>query len=265
MSLDNSWPRLRPDYGEAMSVDRPPPLPEGLVAVVKRDCPTCVLVAPVLEDLAERGDLTVISQDDPGFPTTADWVLHDSDLSLSWHHEIETVPTLLRVVDGAPAEVQGTLTYEESISALPYLGVALIVAGLIVFWGRDRGLRVPAALLALVSLAGVVVGRADFQATPDGAGNPLLWALPVVALAAAVGATVLARRSAGVVMALASVASLSGWALLRFQALVKPVLPTDLPFAVDRTTLALALGVSIAAAYLTVTSGVLALPDLDED
>jgi hypothetical protein len=29
-----------------------PPLPDGLVAIVKEDCPTCVLVAPVLADLA---------------------------------------------------------------------------------------------------------------------------------------------------------------------------------------------------------------------
>ena len=67
------------------------------------------------------------------------------------------------------------------------------------------------------------------------------------------------------VLALASVASLSGWALFRIQALLKPVLPTELPAPVDRTTLAFALGISIAAAYLTVTSGLLALPDLDDD
>ncbi len=74
-----------------------PPLPEGLVAVVKRDCPTCVLVKPVLHDLHRRAGLTVISQDDPDFGEAADWVLHDHDLALSWHHSIETVPTLLRV------------------------------------------------------------------------------------------------------------------------------------------------------------------------
>ena len=85
-----------------MSSDLPsaPPLPDGLVAVVKRDCPTCELVAPVLSDLHERAGLTVITQDDPHFPATADWVRHDEDLALSWHHDIETVPTLLRVVDG---------------------------------------------------------------------------------------------------------------------------------------------------------------------
>ncbi len=80
--------------------DTAPPLPEGLVAVVKRDCPTCELVAPVLHDLHERAELTVISQDDPDFPASADWVHHDHDLALSWHHDIDTVPTLLKVADG---------------------------------------------------------------------------------------------------------------------------------------------------------------------
>ena len=77
------------------------PLPEGLVAVVKRDCPTCELVVPVLEDLQGRAGLTVITQDDPAFPAAAGWVLHDDDLAFSWHNGIETVPTLLRVTGGA--------------------------------------------------------------------------------------------------------------------------------------------------------------------
>ncbi|MEZ5340256.1 MAG: hypothetical protein R2706_02065 [Acidimicrobiales bacterium] len=46
----------------------PPPPQNGLVAVVKRDCPTCELVVPVLDQLASVGDLTVFSQDDPTFP-----------------------------------------------------------------------------------------------------------------------------------------------------------------------------------------------------
>ena len=71
------------------------------MAVVKQDCPTCELVAPVLADLHDRAGLTVITQDDPTFPAVADWVHHDVDLALSWHHDIETVPTLLRVSGGA--------------------------------------------------------------------------------------------------------------------------------------------------------------------
>jgi len=40
-------------------------LPDGLVAIVKRDCPTCTLVGPVLADLTARfpGDVAVYSQD----------------------------------------------------------------------------------------------------------------------------------------------------------------------------------------------------------
>jgi hypothetical protein len=68
--------------------------------VVKRDCPTCELVAPVLRQLAVTGALTVYSQDDPAFPDAAAWVRDDRDLAVSWHHGIETVPTLLRVEGG---------------------------------------------------------------------------------------------------------------------------------------------------------------------
>ncbi|MDH3683427.1 MAG: thioredoxin family protein, partial [Acidimicrobiia bacterium] len=76
-------------------------LPDGLVAVVKRDCPTCVLVAPVLDELTTRGcSLTVYSQDDPAFPEGLPNVMDDTSLEVSWHHDIETVPTLLRVEHG---------------------------------------------------------------------------------------------------------------------------------------------------------------------
>ena len=54
------------------------------------------MVVPVLRQLAEAGDLTVYTQDDPDFPDDPRAVL-DDDLAISWHHAIETVPTLLRV------------------------------------------------------------------------------------------------------------------------------------------------------------------------
>src|SRR5262249_37014163 len=76
---------VRTRYSVAMS---PPALPDGLVAVVKSDCPTCRLVGPVLDDLARRAPLTVVSEDeDPG-------------LALSYTMHIQTVPTLLRVAGG---------------------------------------------------------------------------------------------------------------------------------------------------------------------
>ena len=77
------------------------PLPDGIIAVVKRDCPTCVLVAPVLAELARQGRLqAVYTQDDLGFPDGLDPV-DDTQLAVSYHHSIDTVPTLLRVEAGA--------------------------------------------------------------------------------------------------------------------------------------------------------------------
>ena len=90
------------------STSAQPALPDGLVAVVKEDCPTCVLVAPVLADLAERAGLTAITQDNAAFPDNASWVIHDQDLALSWHHDIVTVPTLMKVENGRPtASIEG--------------------------------------------------------------------------------------------------------------------------------------------------------------
>lgn len=79
-------------------------LPDGLVAVVKRDCPTCTLVAPVLAELAAGGDrLTVYCQDDPSFPPGVT-VVDDTDLDVSLALDLTTVPTLLRVEGGAEVD-----------------------------------------------------------------------------------------------------------------------------------------------------------------
>jgi len=80
-----------------------PALPDGLVVVVKNDCETCQTVVPVLAQLVSSPGLTVYSQDDPGFPADMT-VIDDTSLAVSWHHDIETVPTLLRVEDGAEVE-----------------------------------------------------------------------------------------------------------------------------------------------------------------
>ncbi|MEM7405636.1 MAG: thioredoxin family protein [Pseudomonadota bacterium] len=70
---------------------------EELIAVVKRDCPTCELVAPVLAQLKASGDLVVLSQDDPAFPAEVDGVLDDRSLDRSYALGIEIVPTLIRM------------------------------------------------------------------------------------------------------------------------------------------------------------------------
>ena len=102
-------------------------LPEGLVAIVKRDCPTCQLVVPVLNELAAAGlPLTIYSQDDPAFPPGLP-VVDDTGLEVSLQLDIETVPTLLRVTGGAV--VQRTEGWRrdkwEDLTALTGLGSGL--------------------------------------------------------------------------------------------------------------------------------------------
>lgn len=99
---------------------------EGLVAVVKRACPTCAVVVPVLAQLAAAGPLTVVTQDDPGFPPDLEPV-DDSDLALSDALDLETVPTLLRFEGGR--EVGRTAGWKrtawEELSGVPGLGAGL--------------------------------------------------------------------------------------------------------------------------------------------
>ncbi len=79
-------------------------LPDGLLAVVKRDCPTCELVRPVLARLAAETRLTVVSQDDPAFPEGISGIIDDTALARSHRLKIEIVPTLIRVVEGREAD-----------------------------------------------------------------------------------------------------------------------------------------------------------------
>jgi len=98
-------------------------LPDGLVAVVKRDCPTCLLVVPVLQQLAASTVITVASQDDPDWPADVRRY-DDTSLELSWRQKVHTVPTLLRVVDGEEvARVEGWLRPQwEELTGVSGLG-----------------------------------------------------------------------------------------------------------------------------------------------
>ncbi|HVE18699.1 MAG TPA: thioredoxin family protein, partial [Ilumatobacteraceae bacterium] len=84
--------------GSATTLGRPS-LPDGLVVIVKHECETCKMIAPLLAQF----DATTYTQDDPSFPAGVD-PIHDADLSISWHYDIETVPTLIRVIDGHEVE-----------------------------------------------------------------------------------------------------------------------------------------------------------------
>lgn len=230
-----------------------------------------------------RGEVTVPDDADP--QAEPDWEEVAGNGTYAWHdHRIhwmsdvappvergERVPEAYdpwRVpldVDGRAVAVEGTLTYEEAVSPLPWVVGAVVGAGLLAWVGRARPVPVAAAVLLVVAGAGVVVGRAEHTATPDGGANPLLWILPAVAVVAAVVGVAPRLRAAAVVGVLAAVAALSGWALLRLAVLTKPVLPSDLPAWFDRTTVAAALATAVGSAWLAVTSGALTLDPLEDD
>ncbi len=99
-------------------------LPDGLIVVVKRDCPTCAMLGPVYRELHGAGGLTVLSQDDPGFPEDVPDVQDDRDLERSWRLEVETVPTLIRRAGGREiARAVGWVRDEwRSLSGIDRLG-----------------------------------------------------------------------------------------------------------------------------------------------
>ncbi len=102
-------------------------LPNGLIAVVKRDCPTCLLVDPVLQEIERHGvPLTVYIQDDPSF-SRASRIIDDRNLEHSFRFGIETVPTLIHIADGR--ETQRAVGWQreewETVSGLKSLGAGL--------------------------------------------------------------------------------------------------------------------------------------------
>ncbi|MCY4146509.1 MAG: thioredoxin family protein [Chloroflexi bacterium] len=76
----------------------------GFIAIVKRDCKTCQLIAPVLRQLAATGDCLVYSQDDPAFPPGIPSIRDDRELEASYRLDIEIVPTIIRAVDGVESQ-----------------------------------------------------------------------------------------------------------------------------------------------------------------
>lgn len=86
------------------------------------------MIQPVLQRLAaDTTPLTVFTQDNPEFPTDVPQVVDDTDLTISYHLNIETVPTLLRVEDGQEvARIFGWSKFEwQAVTGIDSLGAEL--------------------------------------------------------------------------------------------------------------------------------------------
>lgn len=78
---------------------------DGLVVFVKRACPACKLIEPVVQRAASAVPrFQVVSQDDPKFPARVTGVVDDRELDHSWLNNIEFTPTLVRFAGGREAE-----------------------------------------------------------------------------------------------------------------------------------------------------------------
>lgn len=100
---------------------------DGLIAVVKRDCPTCELTASVLAELSAKSKLTVYTQDDPRFPAIIPDRIDDTALNVSHRLGIEIVPTLIcRIAGQESARTYGWDRNEwERVSGIKGIGAAL--------------------------------------------------------------------------------------------------------------------------------------------
>ena len=98
------------------------------IAVVKRDCPTCELVVPVLEQLRHTvTNIKIYCQDDPDFPSIPGGVIDDRTLENSFRLGIDIVPTL--IVTKGKREIDRTHGWNRSgwehITGIKGLGLAL--------------------------------------------------------------------------------------------------------------------------------------------
>src|SRR5690606_838396 len=119
--------RWRPFWYSSISVDfRIPPMEipaDGLVAFAKRECETCEMVRPLL---AELPGVRLYVQDEPAW-FQGDDVRDDTALEASWRHDVETVPTLIRMIDGKEAgRAEGWVRDEwRAVSGLAGIGADL--------------------------------------------------------------------------------------------------------------------------------------------
>jgi hypothetical protein len=77
------------------------PMHEGLIIIAKRECPTCLLVEPLLRELAAgTTPLAVYIQDDPAYAADVPGAVLDDTLEHSYRLNTEIVPTLIRMEGG---------------------------------------------------------------------------------------------------------------------------------------------------------------------
>ena len=82
-----------------------PLIADGLVAFVKRACPTCSMIEPQMREVAQvRPDFQVVTQDNVSFPAQVTNLIDDRELDQSYLNHIEATPTLIRFAGAREVE-----------------------------------------------------------------------------------------------------------------------------------------------------------------
>jgi hypothetical protein len=163
----------------------------------------------------------------------------DPPAPVDWHVALS--------VDGAPVSIDGRYEPVAAPRAWPWWLLAAAAFALVFVLGRRRP-RAVAVAAAVTAALGLPVAIAVARLPASGIGDWTGVALLAVALAAAVGGIVLRT---GPWLAGGGVALLV-WALRRLDVFDHAVLVTALPGALDRTAVAVASGVGVAAVVIGV-------------
>jgi hypothetical protein len=169
--------------------------------------------------------------------------------------------------DGEDVLVTGTITFHQDVSPIPWFVLALAaLIGPAVF-GPKLPDRLPPAIAAVVAALATWIAWVGCTSLPPGTGASIVPVIVggVALVLALLSLAVTRLRSVGL---LASGVFLATWGVFRLSVLSNPVLPTDAPFALERLTTALALGVGIGSVVVAFRSGALTLALLpldDED
>ena len=199
-----------------------------------------------------------------------EWQRVATDRSYAWHdhraHRMEpyapvsarrgdrildgSVPLL---VDGTPTTVQIVSTWMPAPSPWPAIVGGVVGAGAVVIAAFRRG-RGVAPVLTVVGAAAAIVGAIQYRSLPDETGpRALWWLLPLIATGFALASWLAGRGPVASAFAAIAALQLLLWGLDRRTGITRAVLPTDLPFWLDRFVTAAAIGAGAAGSALAIT------------
>lgn len=198
------------------------------------------------------------------------WEAVSADGTYSWHdhrtHWMSSTPpasvgqsngtqtvqifdwTLPLRVNAEAGAIAGTLTWIPSTTALPWFALTVATLVAVAAVSIRMGARSRAVLLLGLAIAALIAGLAAIAAQPpegrifgvDVLGPPVIVVVGILALVQAKQP----GRAASQVVLIGSV-GLAAWGIMRVGVLTHPILPTVLPYALDRLITAVVLGGAI--------------------